>query len=329
MKNYAKVELHLHLDGSVNLMWLYKKSLQRNTIDKDMSFEDFYNVLFARNIAHSGESIKKFDIICDVLQLREDLIEATYELAKYLDDLGLIYAEIRFASQQHCKAGLSQLEALQAVVDGASKAMNERDIKIGIINCMMHKGDSASFNMKENLETIEVTKQLLGKGVVGIDLAGYENNCDLNEYAPLFEIVREHHIPYTIHAAEMGNGSNILKALTMKPNRIGHGVDCIQDDEYLKAVVDSKIPLEVCVTSNIKRDMNYGRHPIRKLIEAGAYITLNSDNMLFARTNIVNEHAQLRMMGVSDEQLKQFTINAILASFASEELKKELLNKLG
>ena len=152
MKNYAKVELHLHLDGSVNLMWLYKKCLQRKVIDSNMSFEDFYDLMFSRNAHHSAESIKKFDIICDALQLKEDLIEATYELVKYLDDLGLIYAEIRFASQQHCKAGLSQLEALQAVVDGANMAMKECDIKVGIIDCMMHKGDSASFNMKENLE---------------------------------------------------------------------------------------------------------------------------------------------------------------------------------
>ena len=326
--NYAKVELHLHLDGSLNLMWVYKKAIERKVLDANTTFEGFYNVMFSRNVGHSAETIKKFDLVCDVLQLKEDIVEATYNLVKHLDDLGLIYGEIRFASQQHCKCGLSQLEALQAVIEGAKKAMEECDIKVGIINCLMHKGDSASFNMKENLETIEVTKQMLGKGAVGLDLAGFENNCDLNEYACLFEKAREYNIPYTIHAAEMGNGGNILKALAMKPNRIGHGINCIQDEKYLRAVVDSQIPLEVCVTSNIKSDMNYGRHPIRKLIEAGAKLTVNSDNMIFARTNILNEHFQLKMLGVSDEQLKQFTINAINAAFIDEETKRELLKRV-
>ena len=326
--NYAKVELHLHLDGSLNLMWVFNKAKHRNVIDQNMSFEDFYNVMFSRNVGHSAETIKKFDLVCDVLQLKEDIVEATYNLVKHLDDLGLIYAEIRFASQQHCKGGLSQLEALQAVIEGANKAMNECNIKVGIINCLMHKGDSANFNLKENLETIEVTKKMLGKGAVGLDLAGFENNCDLNEYSSLFEKAREYNIPYTIHAAEMGNGENILKALAMKPNRIGHGINCIQDEKYLKAVVDSQIPLEICVTSNIKSDMNYGRHPIRKLIDAGAKITINSDNMIFARTDISNEHFQLKMLGVSDEQLKQFTINAIDAAFIDEETKSELLKRV-
>ena len=326
--NYAKVELHLHLDGSLNLMWVYKKAIERKVLDANTTFEDFYNVMFSRNVGHSAETIKKFDLVCDVLQLKEDIIEATYNLVRHLDDLGLIYAEIRFASQQHCKCGLTQLEVLQAAIEGANKAMQECDIKVGIINCLMHKGDSASFNMKENLETIEVTKQMLGKGAVGLDLAGFENNCDLNEYACLFEKAREYNIPYTIHAAEMGNGDNILKALAMKPNRIGHGINCIQDEKYLKAVVDSQIPLEVCVTSNIKSDMNYGRHPIRKLIEAGAKLTVNSDNMIFSRTDILNEHFQLKMLGVTDEQLKQFTINAINAAFIDEQTKQELLKKI-
>ena len=76
-----------------------------------------------------------------MLQTYDDLFEAAYSLVKTLDEMGLIYAEIRFASQQHCKGGLSQLEALQAVIEGANKAMEECDIKVGIINCLMHKGE--------------------------------------------------------------------------------------------------------------------------------------------------------------------------------------------
>ena len=177
----AKIDLHLHLDGSLNIMWAYKKALQRNVINKDMSFEDFYNLLFSNNSVHSAESIKKFELVCDVLQDYEDLEEAAYDLVKRMNDLGLIYVEIRFASQQHCKKGLTQYDALKAVCDGAGRAMKEYPIRVGIINCLMHKGDSAQFNYKENLQTIDVTEKLLGKGAVGLDLAGFENNCDYKE----------------------------------------------------------------------------------------------------------------------------------------------------
>lgn len=326
--NNAKVDLHLHLDGSLNTVWAYKKALQRNVIEKDCSYEDFYNMLFTNNNADNKTTFSKFDLTCALLQEYEDLYEATYDLCKRLNDQGLIYAEIRYASQQHTKKGLTQLDSLKAVINGANKAMEDFPIKVGIINCFMHKGDSAKFNHNENLETLECSKQMYGKGLVGMDIAGYENNCALLDYKYLFDLVKQEGIPFTVHAAEMGIGSHIMDALSFKPNRIGHGIDCIQDESYLKAVVDSQIPLEVCVTSNIKNTMNYASHPIRKLLTAGCNVTINTDNMMFALTSLENEYDQLRMIGISDDVIQQCKINSIKAAFCDENLKKQLLEKI-
>ena len=326
--NTAKIELHLHLDGSLNIMWAYKKAIQRNVIDKKTSFEDFYNLLFSNNGSHSAQSIKKFDLVCDLLQHKEDLFEATYDLARRLNNLGLVYAEIRFASQQHLKAGLSQYEALEAVKLGAEKAMKDFPIRIGIINCLMHKADSASFNHEANLETIEVTKKLLANTVLALDLAGFENNCDYKEYGYLFEIARRYNIPYTMHAGEMGDGSHILDALNMGAHRIGHGINCIQDEKYIKVLLEKNIPLEVCVSSNVKIERNYASHPVRKMIEKGLKVTLNSDNMIFSRTDLVNEHNQLRMIGVDDETLMKCTYNALDAAFCDEQTKRYIKDRI-
>ena len=326
--NTAKIELHLHLDGSLNIMWAYKKAIERKVVEKQTTFEEFYNLLFSNNASHSAQSIKKFDLVCDLLQHKEDLFDATYDLARRLNNLGLVYAEIRFASQQHLKAGLSQYEALEAVKLAAEKAMEDFPIKIGIINCLMHKGDGASFNHEANLETIEATRKLLGKTVLALDLAGFENNCEFKEYAYLFEIAKEYKIPYTIHAGEMGDGSHILDALEMGAYRIGHGINCIQDEKYIEALLEKNIPLEVCVSSNVKVDRNYGSHPVRKMIEKGLKVTLNSDNMIFSRTDLVNEHNQLRMLGVDDETLMKCTYNAIDAAFCDEETKKYIKERI-
>lgn len=322
--NTAKIDLHLHLDGSLNFLWTYNEAREQGVIDDTVSYEHFYNEFYD----WGDDPFKKFDYVCQILQTREKLIEATYKLVKRLDEIGLIYAEIRFASQQHCLKGLSQKDALQAVIDGAKMAMEECDIKIGIINCMMHKGDSASVNYKENLETIRVTKELLGKGAVGLDLAGFENNCYFNEYAPLFKIAKEEKIPYTIHAAEMGIGEHIMDALKMEPKRIGHGVNCVQNEEWLKEVVDKQIPLEVCVSSNSAFGYTYATHPVRELIKAGAKVTINVDNMMFTRTDLVNEHSLLRMFGVSKEELYQCELNALDAAFCDEETREYLRKKL-
>lgn len=328
MMNTAKVELHLHLDGSLNIMWAYRKALERGVIADTETFEEFYDRLFSNNGSHSAESIKKFDLVISLLQHEEDLEDATYDLARRLNDLGLVYAELRFASQQHTQKGLSQLEALKAVEKGAERAMEDMPIRIGIINALMHKGSSAKDNHEANLETIEVTRQRLGRIVLGLDLAGFENNCDFNEYAYLFQKADDYGIPYTIHAGEMGIGEHILDALKMRPKRIGHGINCIQDERYVEALLERDIPLEVCVSSNIKTTRNYASHPVRQMIERGLKVTLNSDNMIFAMTDLINEHNQLRMIGVSDEILMRCTWNAVDAAFCDEKTREYIRDRI-
>ena len=327
--NLARTELHLHLDGSFNIRWAYEKSLQRGVIPAETLFRDYYNMLFASNTLPHSQSITKFDLTCSILQLAEDLEEATYDLVRRLHEQGIWYAEIRFASQQHMKCGLSQKEALHAVIKGAENGMRDfPGIKVGIIDCLMHKGENAYANWQENLDTIEAVKEYLGKGAVGLDLAGYENNGDYRLYAPLMEIARKEGIPFTMHAGEMGNGEHVIDALEMGAGRIGHGVNCVQKKEWLDRITDAQIPLEVCVTSNVKRTMNYGEHPILTLLEQGAVVTLNSDNMMFARTNARNEHYQLKMLGVSDAVLEQCTRNAFNAAFCDDETKAALHRRL-
>ena len=322
--NTAKIDLHLHLDGSIYLPWAYKTALKRNVISKDVSFEEYYNSYYFTEYKAREEGFKKFDIPLAVLQDYEDLMEATYILVKTLDYQGLIYAEIRFAPSLHTLKGMSQLDAIKAVMDGVKKAKKECSIEIGIIACMMHRGENALYNMDSNYETIEVVKETIGDIVVGLDLAGYENNGDFKLYAPLFEKAREYHIPYTIHAGEMGMGEHVHDALMMKAHRIGHGVNCVDNDKWLKEVVDSKITLEVCVGSNVNKDRNYANHPVRKLIEAGVKVTLNTDNMMFARTTLQNEHNQLMAIGLSEEDIRKCTLNAIDAAFCKDEIKKKL-----
>ena len=150
-------------------------------------------------------------------------------------------------------------------------------------------------------------------------------------YAPLFEIAREQGIPYTIHAGEMGDGSHVPMAIGMGAYRIGHGINCVHDPAWLAEVVEKQIPLEVCVTGNTIGMFNrkYCDHPIRQLLEAGVKVTINTDNMTFSETDLANEYAQLRALGISMDTLKRCAQNSIDAAFCSEETKDMLRKKMG
>lgn len=328
---YAKIDLHLHLDGSLNLPWAWETAKKRGVVAPDCSFEEYYNKMHQKEFATREERMKRFDFPIAVMQTREDLEESIYHLIETLAEKGLYYAEIRFAPQQHMLNGLSQRQVVDAVISGMEKAKEDfPEIEIGLINCLMHKGADAYANWDANVETIRVTKETLGRGVVALDLAGYENNGDFNLYAPLFEMAKELGIPYTIHAGEMGDGSHVSMAIAMGASRIGHGINCVQKPEWLQEVVEKQIPLEVCVSCNVSSiDYNYAAHPIRELLAAGAKVTINTDNMTFIKTDLDNEYAQIRALGVSMEQLRQCAENSIDAAFCSEEIKEKLRKKMG
>ena len=328
--NVGRVELHLHLDGSVYMPWAWKKAVERGVVKSDCTFEEYYDMMSFREDCTLEEVFKKFDFPIAIMQTRQDLSESIYYLIKHLNDLGHIYAEIRYASQQHTLEGLTQEETIEALIDGMEKAKKDfPDVEVGLINCLMHKGENALFNMEANHEALEASKKYLGKGLVAVDLAGFENNGDFKLYAPLFEKAKELGLPYTIHAGEMGMGEHVHDAIMMGTKRIGHGINCIQKEEWLQEVIDHDVTLEICLSSNCGTERNFASHPVRKLMAAGVKVTLNSDNMNFSKTNLVNEYNYMRSLGVSEEDLMKCTLNAVDAAFCSEETKEKLRKKLG
>ena len=325
--NHKYIDLHLHIDGSLNVRWMYERALLRGVIPADMSFAAYYDTIFPKG--EQGDALfAKFDVPLAVMQCQEDIHDACYTLLKQISDDGVIYAELRFGPQLHTRKGLTQEQALLAAISGVRDAMKDFPIKANILNAFMHAGNSAKVNEKENFETLYLTKKYFGQCVAGLDLAGYENNCDLNEYAPLFEEARKLNIPYTIHAGEMGNGANVPKAIAMGAERLGHGIFAVQDPSYVQMILDHDIPLEVCVTSNLYFGFTYATHPIRQLMDKGVKVTVNSDDMTFCLNNMPYEHYMLKKVGFTDEELLQCTLNAIDAAFLSEAEKQELRNRI-
>lgn len=316
------IDLHLHLDGSLYLPWQYEKALEGGSISKEVSFNDYYQMMFRTDYKTREEGMTRFNLPIAILQTKENISLSVYNLIKQLSEEGLVYAEIRYAPQQHTSI-LSQDEVVQASIDGLNKALNDfSTIKANLILCCMHKGDHADVNMKENLETVEVAYKYLNKGVCAIDLAGYENTGPFMAYKPIFDKCKELGVPYTIHAGEMGNGAHVPDAIKMGAHRIGHGIHIVDNEEWLQEVIDKQIPLEICLSSNCKNERNYNGHPLKLFLEKGIKVTLNTDNKTFAKTCLQNEHYQCKMIGITEETLMQCTYNAIDVAFCNEETKQ-------
>lgn len=311
--NLPKVELHLHLDGAVSLNLANKLT--------GLSIEKLKEKMIAPDECENlSEYLTKFTFPGSLMQTKENLTLIAKDLVDRLAKQNVIYAEIRFAPMFHTKGNLTYEEVIDAVLEGLKSNGN---IKTNLILCMMR-----GFSKEENIKTIEVAQKYLNRGVCAIDLAGAEDKYPLNEYLPLFEIAKKNGIPFTIHAGENGDASEVKKAINVGAKRIGHGIHAIDNAEVLNLIKERNILLEICPTSNVQTDSvkSYKEHPIEKLYKLGVSLCINTDNSTVSNISLTEEYIKLRNnFNFTLEDYKQMNINAINASFINSKEKEELL----
>ena len=330
--NFPKIDLHLHLDGSIRTSTVWDLAQKQNLQMPAETMEGYDK--WMEKCSYSGsvnEFLKMFDVSTMVMQDHESIARITKELVEDIAKQGVVYAEIRFAPQLHTKNGLSQRQAIEAVLDGAKQGMAENpSIKIGIICCMMCLGPE-TVNYDENMETVIATSQYLDKGVVCIDLAGAEGIVPLINFAPLFEKARELNIPIICHAGDSQDWTTVKDALQMGAQRIGHGHHVYENPELSRYVAEHEIALEICPTSNIQCQTrsSYPLHPAWNLYSIGVPVTINTDNMTMSRVKLDDEYDHcLEQMGFEYEDLILMNINSAKHSFMDDDYRKEIIDRL-
>ena len=310
------IELHLHLDGSLRpeTVWELAKEqnikLPANTVDE---VRDQMQV--PEDCRTLEEYLTRFDLPLLVLQTREALERAAFELTEDLAKEGVTYAEIRFAPQLSIKGGMTQEQAVEAAIEGVKRGMEQYpSIRVGLILCCMRGED----NEEWNLQTVETAKKYLGDVVCAVDIAGAESLYPTERFAPVFEKVREYGLPSTIHAGEAAGPESMKTALAFGAKRIGHGVAAVEDPELVRRLIEEQITLEVCVTSNYQTKVvaSIEAHPIRRLFNAGVRVTVNSDNRTVSNTNVRKELDILRnVFGFKEQEIEKMEEYAWEARF--------------
>lgn len=306
-----KIELHLHLDGSINIDYANK-----------LIGADVKDKLIGTNSTSLKNYLEKFDLPGELLQSYDNIEEFSYLLGKDLEADDVIYAEVRFCPLFHIKE-ISVDRVILAILMGFKRVPN---VKINLIFCMMRH-----FTYEENLEIIKLTKKYLGRGVCGIDLAGDEAGFKTSTFKDLFDIVKKEKIPFTIHSGEADGPESLKSAIEFGAKRIGHGVRCVEDESILNLIKEKKIYLEVCPTSNLDTKVfnNIKEHSIKELVDNNILVTISTDNRTVSNTNLRNEYSILHdAFNFSDEDFIQFNLNAIDAAFISEDEKMQLRSKL-
>ena len=323
MKTPGLIDLHLHLDGSLSIKTVKELAALQN-IEIPENEEELLKLLRINDDCKDlTEYLEKFAFPGKLLQTKEAIAISVYNLQEELKEQGLIHAEIRFAPQLHTLKGLSQREVIEAAIEG----LNRSDFSAELILCCMRGND----NHEANLETVKIAKDYIGKGACCIDIAGAEALFPTENFEDLFALARELEIPFTIHAGEADGPKSVYKALEFGTKRLGHGVRSLEDPALVEKLIEEGITLELCPTSNLHTCMfpTMEEYPLRKLMEAGVKVTINTDNMTVSNITLAKEFGKLiAAFDLTDEEIKGFARNSVAACFASEETKKVLLEKI-
>ncbi|MER7005638.1 adenosine deaminase [Dactylosporangium sp. NPDC000555] len=270
-----------------------------------------------------------------VMQTADALHRVARECALDLAADGVVYAEVRFAPEQHLEGGLALPEVVEAVLDGfragsAEAAALGNPIRVGtLLTAMRHAARS--------MEIAELSVRYRDAGVVGFDIAGAEAGFPPTRHLDAFEYLQRENSHFTIHAGEAFGLPSIWQAIQWcGADRLGHGVRIVDDigpDNALGRLAayvrDKRIPLELCPSSNVQTGAaaSIREHPIGLLRDLRFRVTVNTDNRLMSGTNMSREMALLvEAFGYGWAELQWFTVNAMKSAFIPFDERLALIN---
>ena len=311
-----KAELHLHLDGSLRLKTMLEIAEIENieipgkntlALKKQCVYENEKNFTLSKFLNYFYFTLK-------FLQTKYALMRTAYELLEDLSNENVKLAEIRFAPQLHRINGLTLGEIVDAVLEGINKGMKDFDIKSGLILCILR-----GLKLKLAHEVVDIADEYRDRGVIGVDLAGDESKFPLEMYRHPLLIAGQKGLNITIHAGETGPVEEIKTAVfELNAKRIGHGIAIIKDPPLIQILIEKKVALEICPTSNIQTCVakSYAHHPVNLIYQKGGLVTINSDNRLISDTNISKELSKMiYFFHWTIDDVKKVTQNAFDASF--------------
>jgi adenosine deaminase len=333
-----KVLLHDHLDGGLRprtIVELAKDVGYKKLPTKD---PEALRTWFHRGALRGSLPLylQGFAHTTAVMQTEEGLERVAYEMMEDMNRDGVVYVETRFAPVYHTKKGLHWEEIVTAVLRGLERGRRDFGVEFGLIICAMR-------NMTLSSEMAELAVDFRERGVVGFDLAGEEGGYPPKKHVDAFHYIQRENFNITIHAGEAFGKESIWQAIQWcGAHRIGHATRLIEDIKvddqdpteivsmgYLaQYVLDKRIPLELCLTSNVDTGAvkSIEEHPFRIYHRYKFRVTLNTDDRLMSDTTMTREFKHAHDAFKLDlDALEKLTINAMKSAFLPYKKRIDLI----
>jgi adenosine deaminase/aminodeoxyfutalosine deaminase len=296
-------ELHVHLEGSID------STLLRH-LDPTLTAEAAAAVY---NFSNFREFLDSFKFI--VLRLREPdhYRLAARRLFENLAAQNIVYAEVIHSAGVNLWRNYNAPAIVEALIDEGRRAPLQVRWILDAVR---------QFGPDHVMATAQLAAQFAGEDVVAFGLGGDETGAPAQALQPAFKYARAAGLRLTVHAGETSGASNVRDALTLNPDRIGHGIRSIADPTLVAELAARQIPLEISLTSNLRTNAvaSLQVHPLKQLHDSGVPVILNTDDPALFATTLANEYVLAeKTFRFTPAELERLRLNAFRYAFAYRE----------
>jgi adenine deaminase len=323
IRGMPKTELHMHLEGSlepevlIHLGERNKCQLRWRTAEELRSAYEFQDLQSFLDLYYEG---------CQVLIKEADFYEMTRAYLRKAHSENVIRAEVFLGPQSFTSKGVD----IAPVLDGALKAMDDAKKEDGI-SCGLIVTAQRHRTEQDALDLLEQVRPWFGR-ILGIGMGGAEKGNPPSRFRRFFRACRREGLRITVHAGEEGPASYVREAVELLGvDRVDHGVSCIEDPALMREMAEIKIPITVCPISNLrlKGVPSLSVHPLKKLMDAGLHVTVNSDDPSYFRGYASDNLVECqRALGLTAEEIVSLVRNGFTAAFITPAERTAALAKV-
>jgi aminodeoxyfutalosine deaminase len=299
IRDLAKAELHLHLEGSIEPETLRELApeLSLEEIREKYHYQDFLGFL------------RSYKWVIDHLKGPDDYALITRRLLERLEAQNVVYAEIIFSAG----VVLWMNQAVGPIYDAVWRESKKSNVEVWWLFDGVRQ-----FGVDQVARVAELAAQRRGQGVLGFGIGGDEARGPAGLFGEVYRFAAAEGLRLTAHAGETGGPDSVWAALELGAERIGHGIRSVEDPVLVRHLRDRRIPLEISISSNVATGAvsSLSAHPVRRLYEAGVPIVLNTDDPAMFHTTLTREYELAASeFGFTQRELRDIAENAFRYAF--------------
>ncbi|XP_074651028.1 N6-Methyl-AMP deaminase-like [Tubulanus polymorphus] len=334
-KNLPKIELHAHINGSISNSTMNKLIELKRQKDAQFSVEQWMTCIGKGEKRSLEECFKMFKLIHQISDNADAVYMITKDVIREFAEDGVKYLELRSTPREVSTNNMTKRQYVESVIKAINECQSDDnlDIIVRLILAIDRRND-----IQVALDTVNLAaefKQLSQGIVVGVDMSGDPSVGDARSLIPAFEEARKHGLKLALHLAEVPNKNTETEALLDEfTDRIGHGTFLLPEDggseAILKTVVDKSIPLELCLTSNVKGQTvkSFDIHHFKFWYERNHPCVICTDDKGVFATSLSTEYQiAATAFSLSKKQLWELSQSSIDCIFSGDDIKLHLRQK--